>query len=165
MIALGIERTIEQDPAFAIRVMVDIAVKALSAAINDPTTAVQVLSHLEEVLRLIGTIDLAPSRWLGERAGRTGLLFPIRDWADYLALGTTEIREYGSGSIQVMRRLRAMLEELEEQVLAQNRPAVADELARLDATVIRSFGDSVDLERARVPDSQGIGGGTIPRVA
>jgi uncharacterized membrane protein len=48
MVALGLERTIEQDPAFAIRVMVDVANRARSAAINDPTTAVQVLERLKE---------------------------------------------------------------------------------------------------------------------
>ena len=47
LVALGIERTIEQDPAFALRIMVDVANKALSAAINDPTTAVQVLNYIE----------------------------------------------------------------------------------------------------------------------
>jgi uncharacterized membrane protein len=58
MVALGDERTIQQDPAFAMRIMVDIADKALSAAVNDPTTAVQALDHLGEMLRLIGTTDL-----------------------------------------------------------------------------------------------------------
>ncbi len=48
--ALGRERTIEQDPAFAMRILVDIAIKALSPAINDPTTAVQVLDHVEALL-------------------------------------------------------------------------------------------------------------------
>ena len=58
MIALGDERTFDQDPAFAIRMMVDIANKALSAAVNDPTTAVQVLDHIGEVLGHIGMTDL-----------------------------------------------------------------------------------------------------------
>ena len=48
MIALGDERTFDQDPAFAIRMMVDIANRALSPAVNDPTTAVQVLDHIRE---------------------------------------------------------------------------------------------------------------------
>ena len=51
LVALGMERTIEQDPAFALRIMVDVANKALSAAINDPTTAVQVLNYIEDSLR------------------------------------------------------------------------------------------------------------------
>ena len=63
MIALGTERTIEQDPAFALRVMVDVAIRALSPAVNDPTTAVQVLDHLEDTLTLIGTTAGLTGRW------------------------------------------------------------------------------------------------------
>jgi uncharacterized membrane protein len=160
MIVLGDERTIEQDPAFAIRIMVDIANRALSAAINDPTTAVQVLNHLSDVLRLIGTTDLSRSRWRAGNAIRTGLVIPARNWEDYLALGVTEIREYGSAAIQVMRRMRAMLEELRDQVRPEHRPAVEEELARLDVTIKRTFANSVDLDRANTADPQGIGGRT-----
>jgi uncharacterized membrane protein len=162
MIVLGDERTIEQDPAFAIRIMVDIADKALSPAINDPTTAVQVLNHLSDVLRLIGTTDLSRSRWRAGSAARTGLVIPARSWEDYLTLGVTEIREYGSTAIQVMRRMRAMLEELRGEVRAEHRPAVEEELARLRTTVARTFADSVDLDRANTADPQGIGGRTEP---
>jgi uncharacterized membrane protein len=54
MFALGRERTIEQDPAFALRILVDIAIRALSPAVNDPTTAVQVLNYIEDLLLVIG---------------------------------------------------------------------------------------------------------------
>jgi hypothetical protein len=57
-----------------------------------------------------------------------------------------------------MRRLRAMLEELHEEVRPEYRAAVRDELTRLRATVVQSFGDSVDLDRATAGDNQGIGG-------
>jgi uncharacterized membrane protein len=163
MVALGNERTIEQDSAFAIRIMVDVANKALSAAINDPTSAVQVMDHLGDVLRMIGTIDLSGSRWDGERGGRSGLLIPVRRWEDYLALGTTEIRRYGAQSIQVMRRMRAMLDELLAEVRPENRAAVQAELARLDQTVALTFGESVDLDRASAADPEGIGGAKAPR--
>jgi len=162
MIVLGDERTVEQDPAFAIRIMVDIADKALSPAVNDPTTAVQALDHLSDVLRLIGTADFARSRWRAEDAVRTGLVIPARSWEDYLTLGVTEIREYGSTSIQVMRRMRAMLEELRDEVRPEHRLAVEEELARLQATVARTFADSADLDRANTADPQGIGGRTAP---
>ena len=162
MIVLGDERTIEQDPAFAIRIMVDIADKALSPAINDPTTAVQALDHLSDVLRRIGTTNLSRSRWSAGSAARTGLVIPARSWEDYLTLGVTEIREYGSTSIQVMRRMRAMLEELRDEVRAEHRPAVEEELARLHTTVTRAFAGSVDLDRANTADPQGIGGRTEP---
>jgi uncharacterized membrane protein len=74
----------------------------------------------------------------------------------------TEIREYGSSSIQVMRRMRAMLEQLRDEVRPEYRPAVEEELARLDVTVKRSFANSVDLDRANTADPQGIGGRTEP---
>lgn len=160
MVALGTERTVEQDPAFAIRVMVDIADKALSAAINDPTTAVQVLDHLEEVLRLIGSGELGSRHVRLGGETRRGLVIPVRTWEQYVSLGVTEIREYGATSIQVMRRMRAMLEELRRDVRPEHRSAVEEELARLDATVTSTFGSSPDRDRAGVPDTQGIGGET-----
>jgi uncharacterized membrane protein len=158
MFALGIERTIEQDPAFAVRILVDIAIKALSPAVNDPTTAVQALNHLGDTLHLIATVDLAEKVDLRDEQGRVRVVVPARRWEDYLALGVTEIREYGATAIQVVRRLRALLEELLEDVRPAYRAAVEDELARLDATVAEQYGSSVDLDRALTPDRQGIGG-------
>ena len=155
LIALGEERTIEQDPAFAIRIMVDIANRALSPAVNDPTTAVQVLNHLGDTLRMVGSTPL-PSADRG--TGSAEVLVPVRRWEDFLSLAVTEIREYGWRSVQVMRRLRAVLEELRESVPAERRDAVDAELARLEATVSRGFGGTVDLDLASVPDPQGIGG-------
>ena len=156
-VALGIERTIEQDVAFALRTLADIAEKALSAAINDPTTAVQVSGHLEELLRMIGKSDLTGHARLCDDEGELRVELTARRWEDYLALAVTEIREYGGGSIQVVRRLRALLEDLHDDVLPQHRPAVEDELRRLDATVAERFGDSIDLDRASIADRQGIG--------
>ena len=83
---------------------------------------------------------------------------PVRRWDDYLTLSVTEIREYGGASIQVVRRLRAMLEELSEAVLPERREAVLHELARLDAAVAEKWDGTVDLDLARLPDRQGIGG-------
>jgi uncharacterized membrane protein len=158
MVALGDERTIQQDPAFAMRIMVDIADKALSAAVNDPTTAVQALDHLGEMLRLIGTTDLERRERSVTGETPTRVVMQARTWEDFLTLGVTEIREYGASSIQVMRRLRAVLEELRETVRPEFRAAVKAELARLDATVGASWGESVDLDRVGVADGQGIGG-------
>jgi uncharacterized membrane protein len=158
MVALGDERTIEQDPAFAIRILVDVANLALSPAVNDPTTAVQVLDYLGEALRLVGTTELSIDTWVSNHRPARGVVIPARSWEDYLTLTVNEIRAYGTGGIQVMRRLRAMLEELHEEIRPEFRAAVKDELARLEATVAQSFGDSVDFDRASVADNQGIGG-------
>jgi uncharacterized membrane protein len=158
MVALGDERTIEQDPAFAIRILVDVANLALSPAVNDPTTAVQVLDYLGETLRLVGTTELAVKSWEGSARPSRGVVIPARSWEDYLTLTVGEIREYGAGGIQIMRRLRAMLEELHEEVRPEYRAAVQDELIRLDATVQRSYANSIDFDRASIADTQGIGG-------
>jgi uncharacterized membrane protein len=158
MIALGTERTIEQDPAFALRVMVDVAIRALSPAVNDPTTAVQVLNHLEDTLIVIGTTaGLTGRSEFRDASGTLRLVMPAHRWEDFLALSLTEIREYGASSIQVMRRLRATLDALEEAVLPEYRDAVAEELARLDATIAMHWGDSPDHAQAARADRQGIG--------
>jgi uncharacterized membrane protein len=159
LIALGNERTIEQDPAFALRILVDIAIRALSPAVNDPTTAVQVINYLEDLLTAIGTTPGLHGRWeLRDAGGRLRVVIPAHRWEDFLALGTTEIREYGANAIQVLRRLRAALEALRETVLPEYVNAVDQELARLDATVTAGFGETVDLDRAVALDRQGIGG-------
>jgi uncharacterized membrane protein len=157
LVALGVERTIEQDPVFAIRVMVDVATRALSPAVNDPTTAVQVLDHLGETLRMMGTAQAPPDQQPTERL-LSGVVMPIRTWPEILSLAVTEIREYGATSIQVVRRLRALLQELGDLVVPERRPAVEEELRRLDETVAAAFAGSVDLDRARASDAQGIGG-------
>jgi uncharacterized membrane protein len=157
MVALGVERTIEQDPAFAVRIMVDIAIRALSPAVNDPTTAVQVIDHLEDLLREVGQVDLSDTGApLDDMT--SGLVVPVRRWADYLTLSVTEIRQYGASSIQVVRRLRAMLEELAESVLPERREAVLRELARLDEAVAERWRSTADLDLAGLADRQGVGG-------
>ena len=156
-VALGLERTIEQDPAFALRVMVDVASKALSPAINDPTTAVQVLDYLGDSLRVIGQADRSAPSW-DLAAPKQGVVIPVRRWDDFLALGITEIREFGSTSTQVVRRIRAVLEKLLHEVRPENRAAVKAELARLEATVAAGFSGSIDRDWAGIADGQGLGG-------
>ncbi len=138
--------------------MVDIAIKALSAAINDPTTAIQAIDHLGNVLRRLGSTALRARLTFSDMQGSPRLLLPGRTWEDYLTLAVTEIREFGAADIQVTRRLRALLQDLEATVRPENRPAVIAELARLDGTVAAAFGSSVDHDRAKASDRQGIGG-------
>jgi uncharacterized membrane protein len=158
-LAFGIERTIEQDPAFALRVLVDVAVRALSPAVNDPTTATQVLDHLEDTLLLIGRTPGLDGRWeYRDEQQRLRLVMPSQRFEDFLALGVTEIREYGGASIQVMRRLRATLLELESSVLPEYAPAVAAELEKLNVTAGAMWDGTPDAEISRRADRQGIGG-------
>ena len=86
------------------------------------------------------------------------VVMATRPWEDFLALGVTEIREFGATSLQVLRRLRALLDDLLETVRPEHRSAVREELRRLDATVAANWGESVDLDLASRSDGQGIGG-------
>jgi hypothetical protein len=69
-IAMGRERTIEQDPTFAFRIIVDIALKTLSKAINDPTTAVPAIDQLRRLLRVVGRRQTRLARRASLPAGR-----------------------------------------------------------------------------------------------
>ena len=157
MLALGDERMFDQDPAFAIRMLVDIANRALSAAVNDPTTAVQVLDHIGEVLTVIGKTDIQRRTQPVHPDTPASVVLLTPRWEDFVTLAFTEIREYGATSLQVMRRLRALLEELDQAVRPEHRAAVEEEARRLRATTVGGWQDSVDLDRASVADPQGIG--------
>lgn len=158
LLALGPERTIEQDPAFALRILVDIAIRALSPAVNDPTTAVQVLNHIEAFLHAIGRAGTRSQYVLADDRGRPRVVLPGRPWESYLELAVTEIRDYGATSVQVCRRLRALLEGLLSTMPEECRPALRAELGLLDNAVEREFGDAPRRADARTADPQGIGG-------
>jgi uncharacterized membrane protein len=158
MFVLGRERTIEQDPAFALRVLVDIAIRALSPAVNDPTTAVQVLDYIEDLLLVVGRRELGGRGELRDADGRTLVVVPVRRWEDFLELGVTEIRQYGATSVQVPRRLRALLEELRAGVRPEHRGAVDAELHKLEASIAEGFPAGADRALAGASDRQGLGG-------
>lgn len=155
-LAFGRERTLEQDPMFAFRILVDIAAKALSPAINDPTTAVLAIDQVHRLLRGIGKRHLDSEAILDE-SGACGVLFHTPDWEDYVTLAVSEIREYGATSLQVVRRLRAMLENLIESLPSARRPPLELQLRVLDRAVKRSFPDAEDREAAGAADAQGLG--------
>jgi len=157
LIALGPERTMEQDPAFAFRIIVDIAEKALSPAINDPTTGVLSIDQIQFLLQEVGKRDLTTGV-VCDGGGKVRLVYRTPDWQDFVLLAVSEIRQYGAGSIQILRRLRAMLEDLISVLPPERAPLLEQELDLLHASVEQAFPDSRDRERAEIPDSQGLGG-------
>ncbi len=156
-VRLGRERTFEQDPKYPVRLLVDIAIKALSPAINDPTTAVQTIDQLEDLLRRLGEAELD----VGSAADETGvirLILPTPTWEDYLSLAFDEIRQFGSSSVQVLRRMRAALVGLAESLPNEERvQTVRRYLERIDRTIERSSFDVEDRRTALEEDRQGIG--------
>jgi uncharacterized membrane protein len=154
---LARERTFEQDPQFALRLLVDIAIRALSPAINDPTTAVQALDQIEDLLHRLGRRALDAGCVMDDR-GVLRLVFPTPTWEDYLTLAFDEIRQYGAGSVQVMRRLRSALVGLVDSVTETERQEVLRRyLHHLDSTVEHSVLDAEDQAMALREDRQGLG--------
>ena len=159
-VALGQERTLEQDPTFAFRIIVDIAAKALSPAINDPTTAVLAIDQIHHLLRTVGSRSLVHGREM-DRKGQLRLVYRTPDWEDFVQLAVTEIRHYGRDSIQIMRRLRAMLDNLIDTVPEKRIPVLRREVDLLKASTKRMFPDLYDQALAETGDSQGMGGGDL----
>jgi uncharacterized membrane protein len=156
-VRLANSRTFEQDPKYAIRLLVDIAIKALSPAINDPTTAVQALDQIEDLLRRLGRRELDAGRAF-DANGTLRLIFPVPTWQDYLALAFDEIRQFGAMSVQVMRRLRAVLVGLADTVTVEERRAeVTRYLDHLNLDIGRSGFDDLDQAAALQEDRQGLG--------
>jgi uncharacterized membrane protein len=156
-VSLGRERTSERDPKYPIRLLVDIATKALSPAINDPTTAVQTIDQLEDLLRRRGSAKLDASYVVDEN-GALWLVFLMPTWKDYLSLAFDEIRHFGSSSVQVMRGLKSALVGLAEGLPSQERmEAVRRYLEHLDRVVEALPFDVEDKRMARQEDRQGIG--------
>ena len=127
-VAFGTERTLEQDPMFAFRILVDIGLKALSPAINDPTTAVLAIDQVHRLLRVLGRRHLRPEVMLDD-SGQPRVIFRTPNWEDFVHVACTEIRACGANNIQVARRLRAMLDNL-VQSLPSHRHAALQRGAR-----------------------------------
>lgn len=160
-VALGAERTLEQDPLFAFRIITDIALKALSPAINDPTTAVLAIDQLQRLLRGVGRRQLS-REVLDDAAGAPRLVYRTPKWPDFVQISSTEIRMAGASSVQVARRLRAMLDNLIATLPPHRHAALIQERQRLDEMIERAYQLPDDLALARVPDSQGLGASQPP---
>lgn len=156
-IHLETERTFEQDPKFPIRLLVDIAIRALSPAINDPTTAVQAIDQIEDLLVRLARHDL-DAGYISDGNGALRLILLMPTWEDYLTLAFDEIRQFGAGSIQVMRRLRsALIGVAGLSTNPERADAVRRYLKHLDLAIARSPLDEEDQAMARQEDRQGLG--------
>lgn len=121
----GSERTLVQDAGFGLRQLVDTASRALSPAINDPTTAVDALHRVVDLLERIAPHP-DPTGWYLDRAGVARVHLHEDDFARLARLGFTEIILYGAGSPQVVRAVRAVLDELEDAVGPERRPVLEE---------------------------------------
>jgi len=155
-VLVGAERRLSGDPMFGLRIIVDIAAKALSPSINDATTAVMAIDQLHPLLlRIAGReLDISHSEGPG---GRIRLIYRTPGWDDFVTLACTEIRLCGAASPQVTRRMKAMLESLLPLVPAPRVPALDAQLRMLQRAVERSHADPHERSVASQADSQGFG--------
>ncbi|GAA4400330.1 DUF2254 domain-containing protein [Fodinibacter luteus] len=130
--AFGLEkdRTLEQDPEFGIRQLVDIAERALSPGINDPTTAVQVLDELHRILR-VASIRPDRSAYLVDPAGVVRVVDRPTTFAGLLDLALDEVAHYGRDTLQVPARIEHLLEDLGQVARPEHAATTAAKRARL----------------------------------
>ena len=139
-VVTGQERTFHQDPLFAFRLLADIGLRALSPAVNDPATAVQVLDTIESLLRPLASRDLDVAE-IADDAGTLRLVLALPSWDDYLQIALDDLIESGSLSPMVLLRARAMLSSLLTAAPPQRKPSIAWRLRRAEELAAGNFPD------------------------
>lgn len=158
-ISVGADRTQQQDLGLPIRHLVDVALRALSPGVNDPTTAVQALDYIHDLLRRLACSDLPPNQVIGPD-GQVRLVVPRISWESLIALAVTEIRLIAAGQIQVSRRILSMLDDLLVTAPRERRPHL-EHHRQLWLEAIRDHYDGFeDRATAHHADSQGLGAGS-----
>ena len=147
------ERPLTDDALYPIRLIVDIALRALSPGINDPTTAVRALDELEAVLLLAAGRHLGP---IELPAGEGTVVLDCATWEEVVDLALLEISFAGAHTIQVQRRLRALCADVGAAVQEPRRPALERYLVELDLHAATMTG--LAGAATRTPDRQGLGG-------
>lgn len=144
---LGVDRTMQDDAEFGFRQIVDIALKALSPAVNDPSTAVTVIDHLGRLLIHVARRPLGPIR---VAVGAGAVFLPRPSWVDLLDLSVEQIRQVGASDMAVALRLMRVLGELAPMAVeAGARARILWHADRIRDGVASRFveGDREELER------------------
>ena len=150
------ERNFDEDVAYGLRLLVDIAQRSVASSAADPTTAVQAIDRLHDVLRQLVVRDIPDGRHFDGR-GELRLIIPAMSWNAYVQLAFDEIRLAGSGSPQVSRRLIAALTDLLAIAPPDRKPILEYELALIRDTASVRFEDQRDTKMALEGDKAGIG--------
>jgi uncharacterized membrane protein len=154
---ISLERTLDQDVAYGLRMLVDIAERSVSESpFLDPTTAVQAIDRLYDCLRQLAPRPFPDGRYR-DGAGTVRLVTRMLTWDDYVHLAFDEIRVAGAGSPQVVRRLRAAFEDLIAIAPVSRRKPLQDQLALLESGAERAIDEAADVRHSTQGDSRGIG--------
>jgi uncharacterized membrane protein len=149
------ERTFVQDPAFGFRQLADVAIRALSPAVNDPTTAVQAVDRISDLLALTGSRP-DPAGLRVDASGTVRVTCKLRNFDALLVLALTEVIRYGADAPQVVRRLHGMLDELQSTLPAGRQAAIARQRSLLEAAAGAAL-PAPFTEVASAADREGLG--------
>ena len=156
-VKLGLERTLDQDVAYGLRMLVDIAERSLAdSPFLDPTTAVQAIDRLHDCLRQLAPRPFPDGRYRDDK-GTVRLMTPTMTWDDYVHLVFDEIRLAGAGSPQVMRRLHAALRDLLTIAPPARQRALNQPLDLLQAGIESTVAEEIDRRHAKCSDASGLG--------
>ena len=154
---LSLEPTLEEDVAYGVRLLVDIAERSLAdSPFQDPTTAVQAIDRLHDILRQLARRPFPDGRHLDE-AGQLRLTERTMSWEAYVHLAFDEIRMAGAGSPQVARRLRSALNDLCTVAPPERVSILEEQLELLEASTESLMDDERDVRLALREDRERIG--------
>jgi uncharacterized membrane protein len=157
-VLLASERVHTEDLAYGFRKLVDIAVRSIAQPFNDPTTAVQALHRLHDLLRQVAARPL-PSGAHRDEDGVVRLVERTVTWDGYVRLAFDEIRLAGASEPQVTRKMCAALTDLKSVAPPYRQGPLDRQLRLLESAVRRSHEDEEDVVAALTPDTEGIGSG------
>ena len=153
---LKLEPTLDEDVGYGIRLLVDIAERSLAdSPLQDPSTAVQALDRIHDVLRQLARRPFPDGRYSDE-AGEIRLTVPTMSWEDYVNLAFHEIRMAGAGSPQVSRRLKAALIDLKSVAPADRVEVLDEHLDLLESSTREALSDEREIELGLQQDRAGI---------
>ena len=134
----GPERTFQQDPLLAFRLLADIGLRALSPAVNDPATAVQVLDTMQGLLLPLVIRDLDVAE-VADDAGAVKVVLALPSWDDYLRTALDDLIESGSHSPMVLLQAQALLTGLLNAAPPQRRSSITWRLNRAEELAVGNF--------------------------
>jgi uncharacterized membrane protein len=156
-LVLALEPTLDEDVAYGVRLLVDIAERSLAdSPFQDPTTAVQAIDRLHDLLRQLARRPIPDGLCRGGD-GEVRLAVFVMTWDAYVHLAFDEIRLAGAGSPQVTRRLKAALTDLRSLALPDRIAVLDEQLELLAAATEMAMDDERDAEMALRDDREGIG--------
>jgi uncharacterized membrane protein len=160
-LSLKLEPTLDEDVAYGMRLLVDIAERSLSESpFQDPTTAVQAIDRLHDILRQLARRPF-PDGHVADETGQIRLLLRSKTWEDYVHLAFDEIRMAGAGSPQISRRLVAAFIDLRSVALPERVGVLDEQDALLRAATVEAMHDPRDIRFALQSDREGSGAAAL----